>query len=160
MTRSPGLSTKREGNTLASPWKTKGMGEPDSAGDSTDTAYHVVNPNSIEPTADHPCDRRSVSEFLGLSLLAVTSYTLAPGEQLPRTYHYHEQREEAFLVLSGRLYVETPENTFEIPAGQIFLAEPGSPHRAYNPDDATNDVEVLGVGAPQYDPALPYEPDQ
>jgi quercetin dioxygenase-like cupin family protein len=121
-------------------------------------AYHVVDPTAIDRTPDYPCDRHSVSEALDLSMLALAAYTLDPGEQLPRSYHSHDQREECFHVTAGRLFVETPGETFEVPAGQLFVVEPGNPHRAYNPSDASGPVEVLGVGAPQYDPATPYEP--
>ncbi|MEF8813565.1 MAG: cupin domain-containing protein [Halovenus sp.] len=120
--------------------------------------YHVVDPTALDCTPDYPCDRRSVTEALGLSMLALAAYTLEPGEQLPRSYHSHDQREECFHVIAGRLFVETPGETFEVPAGQLFVVEPGNPHLAYNPSDAPGPVEVLGVGAPQYDPAKPYEP--
>ncbi|MHB9286490.1 cupin domain-containing protein [Halobacteriales archaeon Cl-PHB] len=120
--------------------------------------YHVVDPGALEPTPDHPCDRLSVTEAAGLSTLAAAVYSLDPGEQLPRTYHYHEQREELFYVLAGTLTVETPDETYHVAADQVFVAEPDSPHRAYNPGASTESVRVLGVGAPRYDVAKPYEP--
>ncbi len=122
--------------------------------------YHVVDPAAVEPTPDHPCDRRSITETADLNTLAAAVYELDPGEQLPRTYHYHEQREELFYVLSGSLAVETPEGTYDVEPDQVFVAEPDSPHRAYNPDDAPAPVRVLGVGAPRYDVAKPYEPER
>lgn len=122
--------------------------------------YHHVDPDDVDPPADYPCDRRSVSDAAGLSLLHLARYALDPGEQLPRTYHYHEQREEAFYVLEGTLRVETPEGEFAVGADEAFVAEPESPHRAYNPADADGEAVVLGTGAPRTDPALPYEPDE
>lgn len=119
--------------------------------------YHVVDPEDIAPTADYPCDRRSITEAVGLATLAVAVYELVPGEQLPRTYHDHRQREEVFHVLAGRLHVETPETEYEVPSGSAFVAEPESPHRAFNPDSASESVRVLGIGAPRSDPAIPYE---
>jgi len=120
-------------------------------------SYHVVDPDGIAPTADFPCDRRSISDAADLANVAVAVYDLAPGEQLARTYHSHEHREEAFHVLSGRLWVETPDRMYEVPDGSVFVAEPGSPHRAYNPQAAGDSVRVLGIGAPRGDPAVPYE---
>ncbi len=119
--------------------------------------YHVVDPAELPPTADYPCDRRGVSDAVGLANLAVAVYDLSPGEQLPRTYHAHEQREEVFHVLAGRLHVETPGEEFEVPAGSLFVAEPDSPHRGFNPAAASERVRVLGVGAPRGDPGIPYE---
>lgn len=122
-------------------------------------AYHQIDPQELPATDDYPCDRRSISEAVELHALHAATYEMAPGEQLPRTYHYHEHREELFAVVDGTLHVETPEREYEVPAGEVFVAEPESPHRAYNPEDAAASVTVLGVGAPPTDIALPYDPD-
>ena len=130
------------------------MPEPDS-----EPAYHCIDPADLEPTPEYPCDRRSISDAAELSVLASAVYELDPGEQLPRSYHYHERREELFSVRSGTLHVETPDDEFVVEAGEIFVAEPNSPHRPYNPDSADHPTVVLGIGAPRTDIALPYEPD-
>jgi len=122
--------------------------------------YHVIEPAALPPTEDYPCDRRSLADAAGLASMAAAVYALSPGEQLPRTYHYHEQREEVLFVLEGTLHVETPDGEYEVPAGSAFVAEPESPHRAYNPAAAGAVVRVLGVGAPSYDPARPYDPTE
>lgn len=121
--------------------------------------YTVVDPESLPATPDYPCDRRSIDETAGLNLLAVADYEIAPGEQLPRTYHYHEQREEVFFVRSGTLAVETPGREYEVSAGQWFAVQPGNPHRPYNPASADEAVCVLGIGAPASDMARPYADD-
>lgn len=121
--------------------------------------YHVLDPDGLEPTPDHPCDRRSITGAADLSTLAAAVYEISPGEQLPRRYHYHEQREELFYVLSGTLFVETPEEIREVAAGSVFVAEPKSPHRPHNPADADGPVRVLGVGAPRYDIGRPFDPE-
>lgn len=125
----------------------------------TNPEYHHIDPDTLEATPDYPCDRRSISDAAGLGLLAAARYELTPGEQLPRTYHYHEQREELFSVVSGTLHVETPETEYQVSAGEVFVAHPKSPHRAYNPDSADEPVTVVGVGAPATDIAHPYESD-
>lgn len=122
--------------------------------------YHRVDPDDLDPTPDYPCDRRGVSDVAELAALHAATYEMAPGEQLPRTYHYHERREELFYVVSGTLHVETPEGEYAVEPGEAFVAEPDSPHRAFNPDDAEGSVRVLGVGAPKSDIAHPYEPDE
>jgi mannose-6-phosphate isomerase-like protein (cupin superfamily) len=121
--------------------------------------YHVVDPDEIEPSADHPCDRRSVADVADLATVAAAVYEIEPGEQLPRFYHYHEQREELFYVLEGRLAVETPDREYEVGEGSVFVAAPNSPHRPYNPEDARETVRVLGIGAPGYDPGRRYDPE-
>lgn len=121
--------------------------------------YHVVDPRDLPRSPEHPCDRRSITEAVGLGTLALAEYELRPGEQLPTEYHSHEHREEAFVVLDGVLHVETPEGTYRVDAGEIFVIEPGNPHRAFAPEDADVPVRVVGVGAPLFDPARPYDPD-
>jgi len=123
-------------------------------------AYHQLDPTELPATDDYPCDRRGISDAVELHALHAATYEMAPGEQLPRTYHYHERREELFYVLDGTLHVETPEREYEVSAGEVFVAEPESPHRAYNPADAPASVTVLGVGAPPTDIALPYDPEE
>jgi mannose-6-phosphate isomerase-like protein (cupin superfamily) len=113
----------------------------------------------MTPSGDHPCDRRSVAEAAELAQLAAAVYELAPGEQLATTYHYHDQREEVFYVLAGNLHVETPEETFVVGADEVFVAEPESPLRPYNPDEAEGPVRVFGVGAPTFDVGRPYDPE-
>jgi quercetin dioxygenase-like cupin family protein len=120
--------------------------------------YHVLDPDDLPASPEHPCDRRSISEAAELAQLALAVYTMAPGEQLPTTYHYHEQREEAFYVAAGTLAVETPEGKHSVETGEVFVAEPESPHRAYNPDAAAEEVRVVGMGAPKFDIAKPYDP--
>jgi mannose-6-phosphate isomerase-like protein (cupin superfamily) len=121
-------------------------------------SYHHIDPDALAPTPDYPCDRRGLSDAAELAALHAGTYEMSPGEQLPRTYHYHERREELFYVLAGTLHVETPDGEYVVEADEAFVAEPDSPHRAYNPEDASGSVRVLGVGAPKSDIAHPYDP--
>jgi mannose-6-phosphate isomerase-like protein (cupin superfamily) len=121
--------------------------------------YHHIDPDELEPSPDHPCDRRSLAEAAELAQLAAAVYDLDPGEDLATTYHYHDQREELFYVLDGDLHVETPDETFVIEADETFVVDPESPIRPYNPADADAPVRVLGVGAPKFDIGRPYGPD-
>lgn len=122
--------------------------------------YHTIDPDDLPETADYPCDRRGISDAAELAALHAATYEMEPGEQLPRTYHYHQQREELFYVLTGTLHVETPDEEFVVGTDEVFIAEPESPHRAFAPDDAEESVKVLGVGAPKTDIALPYDPEE
>ena len=121
--------------------------------------YHALDPADLPASPDHPCDRRSLTEAADLATLAAAVYTLAPGETLAQEYHYHDQREELFYVLSGTLHVETPEREYEVEPDETFVVEPRSPIRPYNPEEADGQVRVLGVGAPKFDIGRPYDPD-
>jgi len=121
--------------------------------------YHVVDTDEVDPDPDRPCTRRSLSELGGLSNMAINRYTAEPGEELPLAYHYHEEQEEAFYVLSGTLHVKTPEGTLEAPPDTLLTVGPDSPQFAFNPEDADETVDVIAIGAPPVDgDAHAYEP--
>ena len=123
--------------------------------------YRVVDPDGEPDSDDRPCDLRRLTASAGLSNVAVNRYRATPGQQLPLAYHYHDEQEEAFFVVSGTMHVETPERTYEVPAGSLFAADPDSPHRAYNAEDADGDLTVLAVGAPQTEgDAHAYDPEE
>ena len=125
--------------------------------------YHLIDPAELEQLDDRPADVRSLSEAAGLTTrddkLGLRIYEADPGEMVPLAYHYHDDQVEAFYVLSGELHVETPEQEYVVPANQALVVEPGSPHRAFNPDDAAGPVKVLAIGAPSVDDAHVYDPD-
>ncbi|MFY4811411.1 cupin domain-containing protein [Haloarcula argentinensis] len=121
--------------------------------------YHHLAVDDIEPTPDRPSIQRSISDAADLENVAVNLYEVAPGEDIPLAYHYHDDQEELFYVLSGTLAVETPEKTYEVGANEAFVAEPDSPQRAHNPESATEPVRTLVVGAPAVDDVHPYDPE-
>jgi mannose-6-phosphate isomerase-like protein (cupin superfamily) len=61
-------------------------------------------------------------------------------------------------VIQGTLSVETPEGTYEVGTEELFVVDPESPQRAYNPGDTEETVHVLAIGAPATDDVHPYEP--
>ncbi|ADE02750.1 cupin domain-containing protein [Haloferax volcanii] len=123
--------------------------------------YRVVDATAVEPADDRPCELRRIGGEAGLETVALNRFRAAPGEQVPLSYHYHTEQEEAFYVLSGTLFVETPDETFEVGADGLFVADPESPHRAYNPEDAAEPVELLALGSPAVSgDAVPYDSDE
>ena len=121
--------------------------------------YHHIDPASLDPTPDRPCVQRAIDDAVGLDEFAMKRYEVAPGERIPLSYHYHDRQEEAFYVLAGRLHVETPGETYEVGTDEVFVVEPGHPHRAYNPESAEGEVVVLAVAAPRIDDVHAYEPE-
>ena len=122
--------------------------------------YRLVETDAVPPAEDRPCRLRRLSEPAGLTQVAINRFTAEPGEQLPLAYHYHDEQEEAFYVLSGTLAVETPDDEFTVESGALFAVDPGSPQRAYNPAGADESVQVLAIGAPPVsDDAVVYDPE-
>lgn len=121
--------------------------------------YHVIDVAGLPVTPDRPSDRRSISEAADLENLGLHEFHVDPGEMIPLGYHYHDEQEEVFYVLDGAIEVETPEGDHDVPAGSVFVAEPGSPHRAHVPGDADAPATVLAIGAPAVDDAHAYDPE-
>jgi uncharacterized cupin superfamily protein len=121
--------------------------------------YQHVVVGDLEPTPDRPSVQRAIGDAAGLENVAVNRYEVAPGEAIPLAYHYHDDQEELFYVLSGTLHVETPEGTQEVGTDEVFVVEPESPQRAHNPESADGDVVALAVGAPAVDDVHAYDPD-
>jgi uncharacterized cupin superfamily protein len=119
--------------------------------------YHHVDPATLDPAPDRPSTKRSISDACDLDNLAAHVYEVAPGEQIPLAYHYHDEQEELFFVTEGRLHVETPDREYVVDAGEAFVCEPGSPQFASVPADGEA-TTALVVGAPPVDDAHVYEP--
>ena len=118
--------------------------------------YHAISPESLSPTPDRPCVQRAVGDAAGLEQLAANVYEVEPGEQVPLAYHYHDHQEEVFYVCAGTLHIETPDGEYAVGEDEIFVVEPDSPQRAYNPESATEHVRAFVVGAPATDDVHPY----
>lgn len=121
--------------------------------------YHHVVVDEIDPTPDRPSVQRKIGERAGLENMSVNRYEAEPGESIPLAYHYHDHQEELFYVLRGSLTVETPEGTYNVATDEVFVVEPESPQRAYNPESAEESVVALAVGAPGVDDVHAYDPD-
>lgn len=122
--------------------------------------YHHLSPEDVEPIPGRSATTRSASDHAGFDLLGLRFYEAAPGEQLPKKYHYHEKQEEGLYVIEGTLHVDTPEGEYIVEPGEAFVVEPGNPHRAHNPEDATETVRVFAAGAPSDDGGIAYDPDE
>lgn len=111
-------------------------------------AYHVVDLLEIDAHPKHECDRRSLKRVLPLEHIGLSRYLAQPGEQIPQEYHYHDTQEEVLYVVRGEMRVETPEGEFTVGPDQVFVAEPNDPHRAFNSEDAEEELLVIAIGGP------------
>jgi len=120
--------------------------------------YHVVDPDEVELLRESPSETHSISDAADLDNMGLRVYTVAPGKDIPYAgLHYHDEQEEVFFVIEGELRVETPDREFQVPEGQFFIAEPESPHRAFNDADAGETARVIGIGAPSVRDGHRYE---
>lgn len=120
--------------------------------------YTVIDPDDVEPTPDRPSEMHYISEAAGMSEMGLRLYRVDPGEDIPLSgLHYHDQQEEAFYVSRGQLRVETPEREYTVEEGQFFVAEPESPHRAFNHASNDEPAVVVGMGAPSVSDGHSYD---
>jgi mannose-6-phosphate isomerase-like protein (cupin superfamily) len=122
--------------------------------------YHVVNMDSLEPRPEHESERRTLQTALDLEHIGLSVYTAEPGEQIPIEYHYHDVQEELLYVLDGRMHVETPSGERTVEENEVFVAEPESPHRAFNEASSEETLRVIAVGGPMVKDGHYYEPSQ
>jgi len=120
--------------------------------------YHVIDPDDIDHSEGRPCEMHYISKAAGMEEMGLRLYRVAPGEEIPVSgLHYHDEQEEAFYVPSGELRVETPDEEFVVPENNFFVAEPGSVHRAFNPESNDATAVVVGMGAPPLSDGHAYE---
>ncbi|MFB6186009.1 MAG: cupin domain-containing protein [Halobacteriaceae archaeon] len=109
--------------------------------------YRKIAVSDIENSPNPTTIKKEVDEALDIAAFGFNVYTVKQGEQMPWGYHYHPSHEEVFYVCSGSITVETADGTQEVNSGEIFYVPPGSPNRAYNPNDEP--ARVIAVGAPK-----------
>jgi uncharacterized cupin superfamily protein len=78
-------------------------------------------PNVYRPDLSEGPDlrRARLGEQAGSDHLGMSLYELGPGEGM--VFHYHVQREELLIVLSGRLSLRTAEGWEELPDGEVVV---------------------------------------
>lgn len=97
-------------------------------------------------------DRRSLSEPLYTSDVAINHYTLEPGDRLAGL-HAHVDQEEVFIVVEGEVTFETfaPENgvgdEVTVASGEAIRFAPGEFQSGKN--DSDGEAVILALGAPR-----------
>jgi quercetin dioxygenase-like cupin family protein len=120
--------------------------------------YRVIDPDDVERAPDRPSEMRYVSEAAGMEQMGLRLYRVDPGEDIPLSgLHYHDEQEEAFYVVEGQLRVETPDEVYVVERDQFFVAEPESPHRAFNDASSDETAVAVGAGAPAVSDAHAYD---
>ena len=61
------------------------------------------------------------------------------------SWHRHQAKFNLFFVLSGTLYIKTPEGLAEVKEKQIFTTRPGEWHEFQTHDEPATIIEVMYV---------------
>jgi uncharacterized cupin superfamily protein len=98
--------------------------------------------DELEVTGDGVRASR-VGERAGVEFLGASVYELKPGEEM--VFHYHVQREELLIVLSGRLSLRTASGWEELPEGEVVAFPRGERGAHGYRNDGDGLVRVLMV---------------
>ncbi|MFC7202041.1 cupin domain-containing protein [Haloferax namakaokahaiae] len=91
--------------------------------------------------------RRSLSDPLGTTNVALNHYRIAPGDGLPGGLHAHMDQEEVFVVVAGEATFETMAGEITVGEGEAVRFEPGEFQSGANRSDT--ELSVFALGAPR-----------
>lgn len=96
---------------------------------------------------DIHADRRSLSDPLNTSDVAITYYVLEPGERFSGSVHTHMDQEEVFLILEGTATFDLREGEIKVGENEVIRFAPGEFQSGRN--DSDEEVIALALGAPR-----------
>jgi uncharacterized cupin superfamily protein len=117
----------------------------------------VPNINTSDLIDDDGRLRRArLAEKAGAEHLGMTVYELQPGQGMH--FHYHLQREELLIVLSGTLAVRTATGWDDLPEGEV-LAFPRGERGAHGYENRSGETVRLLMVSEQNAPNVSVYPD-
>jgi uncharacterized cupin superfamily protein len=108
----------------------------------------------LSPTGEYR--RARVAEAAGAVHLGMTVYELAPGQGM--VFHYHVQREELLVVVSGTVSVRTAKGWDDVGAGEV-VAFPRGETGAHGYENRTDDPARVLVISEMNAPNISVYPD-
>jgi len=109
----------------------------------------------LEPSAG--LRRARLAEQAGSEQLGMSLYELAPGEGM--VVHYHLQREELMVVLSGTLALRTAGGWEDLAEGEV-VASPRGERGAHGYENRSDGVVRLLMISEQNEPNVSVYPDE
>ena len=109
--------------------------------------YTVVRADDVEDAyagTSVPGEFRSLSDALGSEQLAVTLIRVPPHSDFEQgTGHYHEEREELYVVARGTLTLRFGDDIRAVGAGSVVRVAPGA--RRSHRNEGEEPVEMWAV---------------
>ncbi|HZC29794.1 MAG TPA: cupin domain-containing protein [Gaiellaceae bacterium] len=103
----------------------------------------MSNLNDPHETTSDSLRAVRVAERAGAEHLGASLYELQPGDEM--VFHYHVQREELLIVLSGRLNLRTADGWEELPEGEVVAFPRGECGAHGYRNDADAPVRLLMI---------------
>jgi mannose-6-phosphate isomerase-like protein (cupin superfamily) len=101
----------------------------------------VIDLNEKPTRFDDHWAPRTVAEFNGHDIMVVK----VEGEF---RWHSHDDTDDFFLVLRGRLEIDLPDGTVALGPGQLFIVPRGVEHRPRAIDDEVHLLLIEPTGTP------------
>lgn len=109
-----------------------------------------VTLDDLETNREKPGNRWEASPALGIDAFNFNIAVLEQGERLSQNhFHYHENQQELFYVVTGACRVETWDETFTLSEDEIVSFEKGEKgaHVLHNPFEES--CKLAAIGWPQ-----------
>lgn len=90
---------------------------------------HAVNLDAKLDEVEDFWSPKTVATFNGHDIMVVK----VSGDFV---WHVHDDTDDFFLVLSGRLWVDLPDRTVEVGPGEVFVVPRGTRHRTRAEEEA------------------------
>ena len=109
--------------------------------------YRKVDPDELTDAPSPTTHKKEIDEAVGATTFGCNLFEARPGQQISMGYHYHPDHEELMYVLEGQLRFETPEEEYEVSAGEAFFVPMGAEQKAYAVGEGL--TRFLAIGAPK-----------
>lgn len=109
--------------------------------------YRKIDPDELADAPSPTTRKKEIDEAVGARTFGCNLYEAEPGQQISMGYHYHPDHEELMYVLEGRLRFETPDDEYEVSAGEAFFVPMGAEQKGYAAGD--DPARFLAIGAPK-----------
>ena len=122
------------------------------------SGYKIVNARKagdIYAGSDVPGEFRPLTSALGAEQLAATLIHVPPHSDFEQgTGHYHDKREEIYIITRGILTMRFGKDIIKVPAGSVVRVAPKTPRSHRNEGDDPVDMWAISLKSSHSDAVL------
>jgi mannose-6-phosphate isomerase-like protein (cupin superfamily) len=111
------------------------------------SSYKIVRADEVDDVyagSDVPGEFRPLTSALGCEQLAITLIRVPPHSDFEQgTGHYHQRREEIYIITRGTLTMRLGDDIHQISAGSVVRVAPTTPRSHRNERDEPVDMWAI-----------------